>query len=261
MKAFFLFLIAMPALQPDANLLVNALTTPLNRIRQRRAPVFHLESSAVAASVRKDYSSEAAGLFGNVRIPAALFAGAAAGAAFALPLGVSEGSKVGLVKRLYALLMMGSLSSEIVAVVVSTLTLGALSTQDAPRSATSLRGYLGDYYDLEWISAKLHFLGGVLLFSVATGLRAWITIGCPIIARAALGIILSSTLLWLSFWRQLEDDSFLDGVTKLPVRYVGALWQRSKRSGMFAASLALTIVTTFYIFGNILHLYQYFSNP
>ena len=119
MKAFFLFLIAMPALQPDANLLVNALTTPLNRIRQRRAPVFQLQSSSDAASVRKDYSSEAAGLFGNVRIPAALFAGAAAGAAFALPLGVSEGLKVGLVKRLYALLMMGSLSSEIVAVVVS----------------------------------------------------------------------------------------------------------------------------------------------
>jgi hypothetical protein len=59
----------------------------------------------------------------NIRIPAALFAGA-----FAMPsIGMSDSLKLVLVKRLYSLLLLGSLSSQIVAVVVSTLTVGALA--------------------------------------------------------------------------------------------------------------------------------------
>ena len=42
----------------------------------------------------KDYKSEASSLFGNIRVPAALFAGASAGAAFAMPVAAAgEGLK------------------------------------------------------------------------------------------------------------------------------------------------------------------------
>lgn len=273
MRSFVLLLIAVFALQQDANWLVKALTTQpssSNTHQGKRRPFQLLRASTDASTndatlspALKDYSNEAASLFGNVRIPAALFAGAAAGSAFALPLsaGVTEGLKVEMVKRLYALLMMGALSAEIVAVVVSTLTMGALATQSTLRKTTSLGAFLDDFYNLEWISTRMHFLSGIMFFSVGTGLRAWITIGCPIIAKAALGIILSSSLLCLSFWIPLEGDSFLDGVFKLPLKYVGALWQRSKKSGMFAATLTLTFTTMLYILGNIPHIYYYLIKP
>jgi len=211
-------------------------------------------------SEQHDYSTSASGLFGNIRVPAALFAGAAAAAAFALPIEHGEGVRVGLIKRFYALLMMGALSSQTVAVVVSTLAMGAITTQTTTRLAPSLHLYMRQYFDFEWISARLHFLAGVLMFSTAVGLRAWITISCPVFSKAALGTILSATFLCFSFWQQLEAGSFMDGAWRLPIRYFAALWKKSQTSGLFAVSLITTIATVFYVLLNFSHVYQYLLN-
>ena len=255
-------LLTAAALQLQPRTLARALITTTSTRRQTRpptktriSPTTHIILRGGAEEI--DYAGEAAGLFGNIRIPAALFAGASAGAAFALPIGMNESMKIATVKRVYALMMMGALSSEIVAVVVSTLTMGALSTQTKPHTAPSLRDYLRDYLDLEWVSARIHFLGGVLLFSLATGLRAWISIACPVVANAALGIILSSTVLCLSFLAQLEGGTFSDGFFRLPLRYTHTLVNRSKHSKMFAVSLAFSLATTLYIIGSIPHVYKY----
>ena len=45
----------------------------------------------------KDYAGAAGGLFGTYRIPASLFAGASAGAAFAMPIIVGEAATLGSV--------------------------------------------------------------------------------------------------------------------------------------------------------------------
>ena len=45
----------------------------------------------------KDYSGAAGGLFGTYRIPASLFAGASAGAAFAMPIVLGEAATLGCV--------------------------------------------------------------------------------------------------------------------------------------------------------------------
>jgi hypothetical protein len=45
----------------------------------------------------KDYSGAAGGLFGTYRIPASLFAGASAGAAFAMPIVLGEAATLGYV--------------------------------------------------------------------------------------------------------------------------------------------------------------------
>ena len=45
----------------------------------------------------KDYSGAAGGLFGTYRIPASLFAGASAGAAFAMPIVLGEAATLGSV--------------------------------------------------------------------------------------------------------------------------------------------------------------------
>eukprot|EP00571_Detonula_confervacea_P009945 CAMPEP_0172302274 /NCGR_PEP_ID=MMETSP1058-20130122/4002_1 /TAXON_ID=83371 /ORGANISM="Detonula confervacea, Strain CCMP 353" /LENGTH=184 /DNA_ID=CAMNT_0013012697 /DNA_START=35 /DNA_END=586 /DNA_ORIENTATION=- len=97
----------------------------------------------------KSYASEASGLFGILRVPAALFAGASAGAAFAMPIASTEGLKIGMVKRLYALLMISSLASQIVVVFVSTLTMGAMTLGFAHKTK-SVGDLLDREYSLEW---------------------------------------------------------------------------------------------------------------
>jgi hypothetical protein len=212
---------------------------------------------------KKDYTGAAAALFGNVRIPAALFAGASAGAAFALPLAANEGLKLGVVKRLYALLLVGAFSSQVVAVVVATLTVAALSTRTSNHT-TSVQALLAQEYDLEWVSVRLHFLQGALFFLMGIGFRAWISIGCPVIAKAALGLIVSATLLCLAFVQDLDSSSgegLLEGAWSLPIRYVKLVVQRitEKKRPLFALALTVVTMTSLYIVSKIPHLVHFLS--
>ena len=60
-----------------------------------RSAVTSLRSGATGEL--KDYSGAAGGLFGTYRIPASLFAGASAGAAFAMPIVLGEAATLGCV--------------------------------------------------------------------------------------------------------------------------------------------------------------------
>jgi hypothetical protein len=213
--------------------------------------------------IKKDYTGAAAALFGNIRIPAALFAGASVGSAFAMPLAAgSEGLKLGLVKRLYALLMLAAVSSQVVAVVVSTLAVAALNTRGV--SATiNVKALIEQDYNLEWIAARWHLLSGVLFFLVGIGFRAWVTIGCPVIAKAALGMITSATLLCMAFIQdsELSEGGLLGGMWSLPVRYVKLLVQRFQRKGssLFAIALAVATVTSLYTVCKVPHIVNWLS--
>ena len=110
----------------------------------------------------------------------------------------ADGLKVGVVKRVYAILMIGSLSSQIVTVVTATLAMGSLAVVE-PEMTSGVSDLLRRGYDLEWTTARLNFLSGLIMFAVASGLRARVSIACPVFARAALGIIVSATLLCLAF--------------------------------------------------------------
>jgi hypothetical protein len=230
-------------------------------------------SNNEAEIIMKDCKGEAAGLFGNIRIPAALFAGASAGAAFALPVAMgSESLKLGLVKRIYALLMMSALSSQVVAVVVSTLVLSTLSTSSSLPLAPSLTDFLQSNFELEFIAVRWHFLSGILCFLIGIGLRAWITIACPIIAKAALGIIVSSALLCIAFVQDSEASAstWLDGFFQLPFQYTSLLAKRSvasfKRSNqkminpLFTLAMMGTTWTTLYIIGKGPHIIRWLAN-
>jgi len=210
---------------------------------------------------QKDYSGEAANLLGNLRIPAALFAGAAAGGAFALPLVTGEGLQVGMVKRLYALLMVGALSAQVIAITVATVTMADMSAASTTTKKTrSVAEYLNQNYDLEWVTARLHFLSGMLLFVIGSGLRAWITIGCPVIAKVALGIIVSGTLLALSFIDSVERAQFSKkGMIALPVRFVKLLLERVRKfeGPWFLASLVSAVVTAVYLVSKLEHITSY----
>ena len=61
-----------------------------------RSAATSLRSGATQQSGElKDYAGAAGGLFGTYRIPASLFAGASAGAAFAMPIVLGEAATLG----------------------------------------------------------------------------------------------------------------------------------------------------------------------
>jgi hypothetical protein len=104
----------------------------------------------VAAAETKDFSGEASNLFNNIRTPAALVAGASFGAAFALQPVSGEALAVGLCKRVYLLISVGAVSAELIAVLVSSTTLGRLGSE-GKRSASSgsVVDFLTEHYELE----------------------------------------------------------------------------------------------------------------
>ena len=104
----------------------------------------------VAAAETKDFSGEASNLFNNIRTPAALVAGASFGAAFALQPVSGEALAVGLCKRVYLLISVGAVSAELIAVLVSSTTLGRLGSE-GKRSASSgsVCDFLTEHYELE----------------------------------------------------------------------------------------------------------------
>jgi hypothetical protein len=110
----------------------------------------------------KDYAGAAGGLFGTYRIPASLFAGASAGAAFAMPIVAGELATLGYVKRIYAALMISSLVCQLQVIVVSTVALERLSRPYDQE--TSVENFMRRYFDLEWIAVRLNFFVGVLSF-------------------------------------------------------------------------------------------------
>jgi len=208
---------------------------------------------------QQDYSSKASALFGNVRVPAALFAGASGGAAFALPILPTDGVVVGFSKRLYALLMLGALSSQLLAIVVSTTSMSRMAL-DAHTPTTSLHSFIREEYDFEWVSILTNFFAGMISFVLASGIRAWVVLSCPVTARAALGIIVSSTLLAVSFLK----ESFLrrdESLFSLPAEYTRYLLQKALHSPLFAVSVILLTATYAYIAIKIPHLYVSLSSP
>ena len=113
----------------------------------------------VAAAETKDFSGEASNLFNNIRTPAALVAGASFGAAFALQPISGEALAVGLCKRAYLLISVGAVSAELIAVLVSSTTVGRLGSE-GKRSASrgSVVDFLTEHYELE-CNARLSNLG------------------------------------------------------------------------------------------------------
>ena len=164
----------------------------------------------------KDYSGAAGGLFGTYRIPASLFAGASAGAAFAMPIVLGEAATLGYVKRIYAALMISSLVCQLQVIVVSTVALERLSR--LYDKETSVENFMRRYFDLEWIAVRLNFFVGVLSFVTAIGLRAWQTIACPVVAKITLYTVISGSLTALAFVRSNEDcgGDLNDAFFKLP---------------------------------------------
>lgn len=226
--------------------------TPMitRRAQEKRSAIDLFDSRKETGDYR--YSKDAASVFDSLRVPASLFAGAAAGEAFALPIAQGDDSFCVSVKLIYALLMISALSLEITAIVVSTLSIGTLTdVQDS--SYKSMSDLLFGELELELVTSRLTFLLGLVTFAFGNGLRAWTAFHGTLVGVAALGIIFSGTLICLAFLDELGQTSFgkQGSLLGLPVRFTQLILKRSETSPLFALAVAASIVTTVLIFAGL----------
>uniref|UniRef100_A0A7S4STU6 Uncharacterized protein n=1 Tax=Ditylum brightwellii TaxID=49249 RepID=A0A7S4STU6_9STRA len=207
----------------------------------------------------EDFGGAVGGLFGNFRIPAMLVAASTLGSAFALPFAETDRVLFGFSKRIYAFTMLTSLGSMVLVVILSTICMNDIAISPA-RLSTSVQQYIDDNYALEWMMVKSHFYYGTLAFVVGTAFRAWVSITCPVVGNAIVGILSSLTVISIS---TLLEKSRNQGGGK-PFRqnvvcYLKLLLAKGKSSPLFGAGAILWATTVAYIFVKFPHVYLYLS--
>ena len=205
------------------------------------------QNDLVAAVEMKDFSGEASNLFNNVRTPAALVAGASFGAAFALQPVSGEAMAMGLCKRVYLLISVSAVSAELIAVLVSSITLGRLGSE-GKRSASSgsVVDFLREHYELEFVATQFNFQIGLLGLCAMLGIRAWVAFSCPRFSRIACGIVTSALLTMLALMQTPGDKCWAkadkcSGLVAMGVRYVQLLVEKCWRERSVLLLLSLGI--------------------
>ena len=185
-------------------------------------------SSLVAsAAAQKNFGADASSLLNNVRTPAALVAGATFGAIFALQPSATDSMAIGVAKRFHLLIGVGALSAELIAVLVSSITLTRLGMEGKTSAADgSVMDFLYEHYELELLATELNFQLGLLGLCTMVGIRAWVTFSCPRFAKIAAGFIAAAVLTMLSFMseRQHVKDASLIGMA---ARYIFLLCEKA----------------------------------
>ncbi|CAJ1951180.1 unnamed protein product [Cylindrotheca closterium] len=144
-----------------------------------------------------DHGGVVSGLFGNLRIPASLLAGASLGQAFALPFADMDGVLLGMMKRVYVLCMLGSFSSMLLTVLVSTTVMTDITLSN-PRMAKSPSDYINRYYALDFMLTKINFFLGSAGFAIGSMLRGWAFLKVSQMGNGVLGIMGSFTIMTAS---------------------------------------------------------------
>ena len=190
------------------------------------------------ASASPAWSKEA---FNNVRVPAALLSGSSFVAVNTAPLPVkTDGIVIGMIKRIYLIVGVGSFASTLLSVLIATIALERLGNTAA---------YDDDELELEYVACQTHFFMGVLCACLLVGLRAWVAFTCPVFGRVAAMIIASSFFLMLHF---LPSQ-----LSRIPVRYLQLLLDRISFTSPL---LLLSLGTGIYSFGLLADgLYKGFS--
>ena len=203
--------------------------------------------TAAAQTGVKQFDGAASAVFNNLRIPAALVAGAAFGGAFGLQLNSADAFALALAKRAYVVIAVMALASELLVVVTATCALDAMNRADSLVPAETLSCWFErNGLELENLVCTVHFFFGVLGLTAMVGLRAWITISCARIAKGTLGLIASVVLIMISMLnsRNVEFDLF-----KLSRRYGAALYHRIKteRPIGLVVGIVLGVISVFHL--------------
>ena len=196
--------------------------------------------TAAAPTGVKQFDGAASAVFNNLRIPAALVAGAAFGGAFGLQLNSADAFALALAKRAYVVIAVMALASELLVVVTATCALDAMNRADSLVPAETLSCWFEQNgLELENLVCTVHFFFGLLGLTAMVGLRAWITISCARIAKGTLGLIASVVLIMISMLNR-DLDLF-----KLSRRYGAALYSRiaTKRPIGLVVGIVLGVIS------------------
>lgn len=216
---------------------------------------FELEKLQRTKGVQPDFGGVVAGLFGNLRIPASLIAGASLGSAFGLPPKEGDDLVLGMVKRIYVVFMLGSLCSMLLTVLLSTLCMNDIALSP-PKTADTTRDYIDRYYSLEWMLTRTNFLWGSVVFVIGSMLRGWVFLSCPVVGRGLLGIMGSFILIATSIVVQYCTQQTGRTPLQLMKRSLQLIWNKMKNDYLFAAGTSVWIVTLLYPIATIPHLTQ-----
>lgn len=207
----------------------------------------------------KDCGGTVAGLFGNLRIPASLIAGASLGSAFALPMLDTDGASVGMAKRLYAFSMVTTLGSMLVVVILATIAMNDIAIRPT-RLSKSVGDYIDENYSLEWMMVRSQFFYGAFAFLAGSAFRAWICIACPVVGRGVVGVLASLSLICMSYL--LEKTHGQSGGKSLHKR-IGKFWKavgaKAKTNLLFGAGTLVWVTAVTYLIVKIPHMYFYLA--
>jgi hypothetical protein len=208
---------------------------------RRDAPTLHpatlltLRGGSIAES---DFSASARVLFDNMRVPAALVAGAVIPMGYAAAPQFVDG-KDGSVRRLavvaHALLTMATLATELITIVWATISVNKLTEVEyAPTE--SVMALLQRDFEMAWTGCNVHFLAGLFTLAMLTGVRSFISYGQRIGVIAMLSSVSAITLMTSVVNSGIsQGDGIADGVrfgatvADLVRRYVSLLFSHAWR--------------------------------
>lgn len=206
----------------------------------------------------KDFGGAVAGLFGNLRIPASLIAGASLGSAFAMPTELTDGPMLAFAKRMYAFSMLTSLGSMLLVVILSTICMNDITIRPG-RNSKSVYEYIEANYSLEWFTVKSNFFYGALIFVVGAAFRAWVSIACPVFGKGIVGILSGMTL--ISFSNLVEKSKIQGGGRSnrnACAQHMKEVAAKAKTNPIFAAGFMMWITSVAYLIVKIPQMYRYF---
>jgi hypothetical protein len=207
-----------------------------------------------------DYGDKVSGIFGNLRIPASLMAGASLASAFAMPLADTDGLKLGTIKRLYTLVMMGTLSSMLLTVLISTMCMNDIA-MSPPRRAKYVKDYIEQNYALEWMLTKTHFMWGNVVFVLGCMLRGWVFLKCPIIADGVLGVMGSLTLVSVSILVEFTKKQTGQTSMQQMRRSIGLVLDKMETNRLFRVAAAMWMATAIFMIAKIPYVYLQLTSP
>ena len=235
-------------------------TTKFEGEQQQRA------STLIRGGAKKEEEEEAledvggsvAGLFGNLRIPASLVAGASLGSAFALPFLDTDSAKIGMAKRLYVFSMVTTLGSMLLVIIVSTISMNDITIRPK-RLSKSVSDYIEENYWLEWTMARSHFFYGCFAFLGGSAFRAYISIACPVFGKGVLGILASLSMICMSYLIEKTSGQMTGErpIHKRFGRFLKAIGNRAKSNPLFGAGAITWVAAVTYLIYKTPHMYVY----
>jgi len=201
--------------------------------------------------VLRDYRKDAATLFNNMRVPAALVNGAAVGSAFALVPTPGDPAPIAVFKRVHTLLAIATIASELNAVVTATVAINKLSEVESEPTSSVVSLLLSEGYELPWVAVNVQFFAGLFGLAAMVLIRALATMAAvPSVGRISACLMASAVLLMASVvndgvaktgvvpngpTRQLPFGGTLFALT---YRYMQLLWMRARRSPLVLLAVA-----------------------